>query len=48
MKRLNPVCTENSVRIDLLTASPNVIGDDRADILLAGVVHRAIQVEEPA
>jgi DNA-binding transcriptional LysR family regulator len=42
------VCTENRVRIDLMNESPNVIGDDRAAILLIGVVHLAIQIEEPA
>jgi hypothetical protein len=42
------VCTENRVRIDLMTESPNVIGDDRAAILLIGAVHLAIQFEEPA
>jgi hypothetical protein len=42
------VCTENRVRIDLMTEWPNVIGDDRAAILLTDVVHLAIQIEEPA
>jgi hypothetical protein len=28
------VCTENSVRIDYMTESPNVSGDDRAALLL--------------
>jgi hypothetical protein len=31
-----------------MNESPNVIGDDRAAILLIGVVHLAIQIEEPA
>jgi hypothetical protein len=26
------VCAENSVRIDYLTESPNVSGDDRSDL----------------
>ena len=42
------MCTENRVRIDLMTEWPNVIGDDRAAILLTDVVHLAIQIEEPA
>ena len=42
------VCTENFVRIDLATESPNVIGDGRAVLLLAGTVRLAVQVEEPA
>jgi hypothetical protein len=42
------VCTGNPVRIDLLTESPNVIGDGRSDIFLTGVVHLVIQVEGPA
>jgi len=41
------VCTENSVRIDLATESPNVIGDGRVVLLLAGAVRLAVQVEEP-
>ena len=45
---LAAVCAENRVRIDLMTESPNVIGDDRAAILLTGVIHLAIQIEEPA
>jgi len=42
------VCAENPVRIDLMAESPNVIGDDRADMFLDGVAHCAIQIEEPA
>jgi len=42
------VCAENPVRIDLMPESPNVMGDDRADMFLAGVAHCAIQIEEPA
>jgi hypothetical protein len=41
------VCTENSVRIDLATESPNVIGDGHAVLLLTGAVRLAVQVEEP-
>jgi hypothetical protein len=40
------VCTENSVRIDLATESPNVIGDGRAVLLLADAVRLAVQVED--
>jgi hypothetical protein len=43
-----PVCTENSVRIDLVAESPNVSDDGRAVMLLACAVHPAVQVEEPA
>ncbi len=41
------VCTENSVRIDLVTESPNVSDDGRAVMLLPDAVRRAVQVEEP-
>ena len=41
------VCTENSVRIDLVTESPNVSDDGRVVILLPGAVRLAVQVEEP-
>ena len=41
------VCTENSVRIDYVTESPNVSGDDRSVLPLPGVVRLAVQVEEP-
>ena len=42
------VCSENSLRIDLVTESPNVMGDDRPVKLSAGAARRAIQIEEPA
>jgi DNA helicase HerA-like ATPase len=42
-----PVCTENSVRIDYVTESPNVSGDDRSVRPLPGLVRLAVQVEEP-
>ena len=45
--RAAPVCTENSVRIDLMTESPNVRDDGRAIMLLPDAVHLAVQVEEP-
>jgi len=41
------VCTENSVRIDYVTESPNVSGDDRSVMLLPGPVRLTVQVEEP-
>jgi hypothetical protein len=41
------VCTENSVRIDYVTESPNVSGDDRSVLPLPGFVRLAVQVEEP-
>jgi hypothetical protein len=41
------VCTENSVRIDYLTESPNVSGDDCSVLPLRGPVRLAVQVEEP-
>ena len=44
---LTPVCTENSVRIDYVTESPNVSGDDRSVLPLPGLVRLAVQVEEP-
>ena len=40
-----PVCTENSVRIDYVTESPNVSGDDRAAMLPPDPVRLAVQVE---
>jgi hypothetical protein len=43
-----PVCTENSVRIDYVTKSPNVSGDDRSVLPLPGFVRLAVQVEEPS
>jgi hypothetical protein len=39
--------TKNLVRIDCVTESPNVNGDDRALLLLADPVRLAVQVEEP-
>ena len=41
------VCTENLIRIDCVTESPNVNGDDRAALLLPDPVRLAVQVEEP-
>ena len=41
------VCTENSIRVDYVTESPNVSGDDRAVLPLPGPVRLAVQVEEP-
>src|SRR5439155_15259441 len=42
-----PVCTENLIRIDYVTESPNVNGDDRALLPLPDPVRLAVQVEEP-
>ena len=42
-----PVCTENLIRIDCVTESPNVNGDDRALLPLPDPVRLAVQVEEP-
>jgi putative ABC transport system substrate-binding protein len=42
------VCTENSVRIDYVTESPNLSGDDRAVRPPPDPVRLAAQVEEPA
>src|SRR5438874_12599307 len=42
-----PVCTENLIRIDCVTESPNVNGDDRALLPLFDPVRLAVQVEEP-
>jgi hypothetical protein len=39
------VCTENSVRIDYVTESPNVSGDDRAAMLPLDPVRLTVQVE---
>jgi hypothetical protein len=36
------VCTENSVRIDYVTESPNVSGDDRSVLPLPGLVRLAV------
>jgi hypothetical protein len=41
------VCTENSIRIDHVSESPNLSGDDRSVLPLAGPVCLAVQVEEP-
>ena len=38
---------ENLIRIDCVTESPNVNGDDRAALLLADPARLAVQVEEP-
>src|SRR5947209_8962641 len=43
----SPVCTENLIRIDCVTESPNVNGDDRALLPLPDPVRLAVQVEEP-
>src|SRR5438552_18015538 len=43
----SPVCTENLIRIDCVTESPNVNGDDRALRPLPDPVRLAVQVEEP-
>src|SRR5207302_8530695 len=44
---LTGVCTENLIRIDCVTESPNVNGDDRALLPLPDPVRLAVQVEEP-
>src|SRR5206468_11872698 len=41
------VCTENLIRIDCVTESPNVNGDDGALLPLPDPVRLAVQVEEP-
>ena len=41
------VCTENSLRIDLVTESLNVIDDGRVVRLLPDALRLAVQVEEP-
>jgi hypothetical protein len=41
------VCTENSVRIDYVTESPNVSDDDRSTLPLPDPARLAVQVEEP-
>src|SRR5439155_9626139 len=46
-KRLSGLCTENLIRIDCVTESPNVNGDDRALLPLPDPVRLAVQVEEP-
>jgi hypothetical protein len=45
---VGPVCTENSVRVDLVIESPNVSDDGRAVLLLTDAVRLAVQVEGPA
>ncbi len=47
LARRSPVCTENLIRIDCVTESPNVNGDDRALLPLPDPVRLAVQVEEP-
>ena len=44
---LQAVCTENSIRVDLVTESPNVSDDGRTVMLLPRAVRLAIQVEVP-
>jgi hypothetical protein len=41
------VCTENSIRVDYVTESPNLSGDDRFVLSLLGPVRLAVQVERP-
>jgi 4a-hydroxytetrahydrobiopterin dehydratase len=41
------VCTENSIRVDHVSESPNVGDEDRAVLPLPGPVRLAVQVEEP-
>jgi len=41
------VCTENFVRIDYVTESPNVSGDDRPVLPPPHPVRLAVQVQEP-
>ena len=41
------MCTENAVRIDLVTESPNVEDDGRAVMLHPDAACFAFQVEEP-
>jgi hypothetical protein len=40
------VCTENSIRVDHVSESPNVSDDDRPVLPLPGPVRLAVQVEE--
>ena len=42
-----PVGTENSVRVDYVSESPNVSDDDHSVLLLPDPVRLAVQVEEP-
>jgi hypothetical protein len=47
MRGLNdPVCTENSIRVDNATESPNLSGDDRPVLPLLVPVRLAVQIEE--
>lgn len=41
------VCTENSIRLDLVTESLSVCEDDCAAMLLPRAGHIAVQVEDP-
>jgi hypothetical protein len=47
VRSMSDVCTENLIRIDCVTESPNVNGDDRALLPLPDPVRLAVQVEEP-
>jgi len=49
MRRLyrHRVCTENSIRVDHVSESLNLRGDDRSLLPLPGPVRLAIQVERP-
>ena len=42
-----PVSTENSIRVDHVSESPNVSDDDRSVLPLPGPLRLAVQVEEP-
>jgi hypothetical protein len=42
------VCTENLIRIDCVSESPDVNGDDRALLALPDPIRLAVQVKEPA
>ena len=46
-RAFRPVFAENLIRIDCVTESPNVNGDDRALLPLPDPVRLAVQVEEP-
>ena len=41
------VCTENSIRIDLVTESLNVSDDDCTVMLFPGAVHIGVQIKDP-
>jgi hypothetical protein len=48
VKTVRPaVCTENSIRVDYVTESPNVSGDVRSVLPLPDPFRLAVQVEEP-